>query len=396
MSYYEGLPFFLLLVLILGIAMLLGYLERDLHLYGLVVSLLVAACVFLNVEKPSGTLSFCRYLFLYQEALYFLAFFLWSAALLFLYRRLRRSRGRDSRLFHLFCLLALLPLAACKVSGIFQLGIFAFTGVSYLTFRVLQTLIELYDGVIKELDVIETTAFLVFFPSLSSGPIDRSRRFHADWERRLSREEYLELAAAGIWQLLLGAVYKMVLAAGAYKVMGYLDTGTGWYHYLAYAYAYGLYLFFDFAGYSLMAIGSGKLLGVELPDNFRMPFLSCDIREFWDRWHISLSHWFRDFVFTRFIMYSTKKKWFGTRLNRACVGFFINMGIMGVWHGITPAYILYGLYHGALLAVTEVYQKKSGFYKKHKNQKAYRLVSWFITMQLVMFGFLIFSGKLTG
>lgn len=394
MSYFEGLPFFLLLILILGIAFLLGCLEKPLHFYGLFASLAVAACVFLSVERPAGKITLWQFLHRYQEALYFLAFFLWSAALLFLYRKLRSTLGRDSRLFHLFCLLALLPLAACKISGVFHLGIFAFTGVSYLTFRVLQILMELYDGVIKELPFLETTAFLVFFPSMSSGPIDRSRRFHTDWERRLSRQEYLELAAAGIWQLLLGAVYKLVLAAGAYKVMGYLDTGTHWYHSLAYAYAYGLYLFFDFAGYSLMAVGSGKLLGVELPDNFRMPFLSCDIREFWDRWHISLSHWFRDFVFTRFIMYSTRKKWFGSRLNRACAGFFLNMGIMGLWHGITPAYILYGLYHGALLAATEVYQKKSRFYKKHKNNQIYRLASWFLTMQLVMFGFFIFSGKL--
>lgn len=379
MSYYEGLPFFLLLLVILCIALILGALEKPLKHYGLFASLTVAVCVF------SGN----RW-----EAVYFICFYLWSMGLIFLYRKLRTSRGRNTGLYHIICLLALLPLAICKISGAFHMGLFAFTGVSYLTFRVLQIIIELYDGVINELDPVETTAFLVFFPSLSSGPIDRSRRFHTDWEKKLSRSEYLELAARGIWQLLTGAVYKMVIAAMAYKLMGYLDTGTQWYHYIAYAYAYGLYLFFDFAGYSLMAIGSGRILGVELPENFRMPFLSKDIREFWDRWHISLSHWFRDFIFTRFIMYSTKKKWFKNRLNRACVGFFVNMGIMGVWHGITPAYILYGLYHGALLAITEVCQKKSKFYKKHRNETGYQLLSWFLTMQLVMFGFLLFSGKI--
>jgi membrane protein involved in D-alanine export len=248
--------------------------------------------------------------------------------------------------------------------------------------------------VIKEISIPETTAFLLFFPSLSSGPIDRSRRFHQDWDRVLSREAYMELCAKGIWKLLLGAVYKMVIAAGAYKLMGYLDTGNTWYILIGYAYAYGMYLFFDFAGYSLMAVGSAYILGVELPDNFNMPFLSVDIREFWDRWHITLSHWFRDFIFTRFIMYSAKKKWFSDRLKRACVGFLVNMGIMGVWHGISWSYILYGLYHGLLLAGTEVYQKKSKFYKKHKTEKWYRVLSWAVTMQFVMFGFFLFSGKL--
>jgi membrane protein involved in D-alanine export len=93
-------------------------------------------------------------------------------------------------------------------------------------------------------------------------------------------------------------------------------------------------------------------------------------------------------------MYSSKRKWFKNRLNRACVGFFVNMGIMGLWHGITPAYVLYGLYHGALLAATEFYQKKSKFYKMNKDKRWYRIFSWMLTMQFVMFGFLLFSGKL--
>lgn len=381
MSYYEGLPFYLALVLILCVALLLGFLEKPLGKYGLFASLAVMFCVF------SGNPS---------EAVYLILFFLWSMVLIFGYAGLRKKKGRNAKLYHVAVLLSVLPLAACKISGAFHFGLFAFTGISYLSFRVIQILIELYDGVIKEISVLETSAFLAFFPSFSSGPIDRSRRFHGDWVRTLTREAYMELAGKGIFELLLGGVYKMVIAAWAYKLMGYLETGTSWYHYIGYAYAYGMYLFFDFAGYSLMALGSGRILGVDLPENFRMPFISIDIRDFWDRWHISLSHWFRDFIFTRFIMYSAKKKWFKDRLTRACVGFFVNMGIMGIWHGITPSYILYGLYHGALLSLTEVYQKKSKFYKKNKNKTGYKIASWAITMQLVMFGFLLFSGKLIG
>lgn len=379
MSYYEGLLFFLSLTLILAVAVIIGYLEKPLRWYGFLVSVVYAAFVF--GPDPSALI-------------YLLLFYFWSMLLIMGYYRIRSKRGREERIYHAAVLLSLVPLVLCKVSPLFRGSIFAFTGVSYLTFRVVQIIIEVYDGVIKEISPVETTAFLVFFPSLSSGPIDRSRRFHQDWIKVPERSEYMELCGKGFWKLLLGAVYKMVIAAAAYKIMGYLDTGTAWYHYVGYAYAYGMYLFFDFAGYSLMAVGSAYILGVELPDNFNMPFISIDIREFWDRWHISLSHWFRDFIFTRFIMYSAKKKWFNTRLNRACVGFFINMGIMGIWHGISISYILYGIYHGALLAATEVYQKKSGFYKKNKNKTWYRWLSWIVTMQLVMFGFLLFSGKL--
>ncbi|MDY3249685.1 MAG: D-alanyl-lipoteichoic acid biosynthesis protein DltB [Candidatus Choladocola sp.] len=379
MSYFEGLPFFVCLVAVLVVAAVIGWMEKPLRWYGFAASLLFVAFVFGGCP---------------QQLLYLLLFYLWSMALILLYERIRRKQGRKAGIYRVMVLLSLVPLVCCKVSPLFHGNIFAFTGVSYLTFRVVQMLIELYDGVIKEVSAVETTAFLVFFPSLSSGPIDRSRRFLQDWERTLPRETYMDLCAKGIWKLLLGAVYKMVLAAGAYKAMGYLETGTMWYHWIGYAYAYGMYLFFDFAGYSLMAVGSSYILGVEMPDNFRMPFISKDIREFWDRWHITLSHWFRDFIFTRFIMYSSKKKWFSSRLQRACAGFFVNMGIMGIWHGLSLSYILYGLYHGALLALTEVYQKKSSFYKRHRKEKWYQAVSWAVTMQLVMFGFFLFSGKL--
>lgn len=379
MNYYEGAAFFLCLIPVLLGSVILGCLEKTLKWYSLAVSLLFIGFVFAN--HPANLL-------------YLLLFYLWSAALVKGYFLIRAKGGRKAGLYHAAVLLSLIPLVLCKVTPLFHLNLFGFVGISYLTFRVVQMIIEIYDGVIKDVSLVELTAFLAFFPSFSSGPIDRSRRFSADWNRVLPREEYLELCGRGVWKLLLGAVYKFVLAAGAYKIMGSLGAGGPWYCWIGYAYAYGVYLFFDFAGYSLMAVGSAYILGVELPDNFRQPFISKDIREFWDRWHISLSHWFRDFVFTRFVMYSAKKKWFSSRLQRACVGFFVNMGLMGLWHGITPSYILYGLYHGLLLAVTETYQKKSSFYKKHRSDRWYQVVSWAVTMQLVMFGFFLFSGQL--
>ena len=153
-------------------------------------------------------------------------------------------------------------------------------------------------------------------------------------------------------------------------------------------------MFFDFAGYSLMAVGTGYILGIRVPDNFNKPFISIDMKDFWDRWHISLSHWFRDFVFSRFMIFAIKGKKFKNRLNAASAGFIVNMLVMGIWHGLSWDYIIYGLYHGILLAVTERIQKKQ-WYKQNHSKLWFKLSSWFLTLNLVMFGFLIFSGYLT-
>ena len=379
MGYFEGLSFYLVLIPVLLCAGVIGWKEKPLGRYSLAVSILFVLLIL--PRQP-------------RQFVYLILFGAWSWGLVKGYLKIRTGKGRCAWHFHLVLAAALLPLVLCKVSACFQMDLFGFIGISYLTFRVIQIIIETYDGVIADMGPEDFFSFLLFFPSVSSGPIDRSRRFLADRSRVRTRDEYMELCSRGIGLFLLGMVYKMVLAAGAYHVMGYLEGGASPLLLIGYAYAYGIYLFFDFAGYSRMAVGVSCILGVETPDNFRAPFLSVDIREFWDRWHITLSHWFRDYVFTRFVMFSSRKKWFGSRLGRACAGFFVNMGIMGMWHGLSAGYILYGLYHGALLAGTEVFQKKSAWYRKNKNKGWYRLLSWFVTMQAVMFGFLIFSGRL--
>lgn len=379
-DYYQGTLFFSLLVLLLIISVIRGAAEKPAGGFALLSSVLTAVFVFAGKA---------------DQACWLLVSLAWYLGLILFWQYEREKRGRAERLYHVVLVLSLVPLICCKVSGLLHASLFAFTGISYLTFRVVQILIEMYDGVITRVRVRDILTFFLFFPSFSSGPIDRSRRFEEDLTKRRTREEALSLTADGFVQLLSGMIYKFILAGVFFKAMAFLDTPDAvWYHRIGYAYAYGLYLFFDFAGYSRMAVGTAYVMGIELPGNFRAPFLAVDMRDFWDRWHITLSHWFRDFVFTRFVMYSTRRKWFRDRLTRACVGFMVNMGIMGLWHGLTPAYILYGLYHGVLLAVTEVYQKKSSFYKKNKNRKCYRLVSWFVTMQMVFFGFYIFSGQL--
>jgi membrane protein involved in D-alanine export len=262
-----------------------------------------------------------------------------------------------------------------------------------MTFKTLQIIIEIYDGLIKKCKVFDYMYFILFFPTLLSGPIDRSRRFDEDLYHPMPKEEYLEVAGAGFIRLTLGITYKFVFASAFYQGITYIGNGHYWFSNIVYMYCYGLYLFFDFAGYGHMACGASHIFGIMTPRAFNVPFRSIDIREFWDRWNITLSHWLRDFVFSRFMMASFRYHWFSSKLVGACIGLMLNMLIMGAWHGLNWSYILYGAYHGVLLCANEVYQKKSKFYKKNKKKRWYRITSWFITFNLVMFGFFIFSGK---
>lgn len=377
MAFYDGLIFFIVLSVGLIPAVILRIREKHINNYLLALTFLMIFLVFWS--EPI-------------QLVYLLVYLLFEWNLLLIFQWYLQKYGKNSCVFKYAVLFALLPLIFAKCSPLWGTSWFAFTGISYITFRVLQILIESYDGMISKSSFLETVNFLLFFPTLSSGPIDRSRRFAADLDEVKPRDIYFELFQLGIRKLLHGALYKFVLSAIAFSYLEQISERYEPQYLVLYAYLYGIYMFFDFAGYSLMAIGTGYIFGICVPDNFNKPFISIDIKDFWDRWHISLSHWFRDFIFSRFMVWAIRGKKFKTRLDAASAGFIVNMLIMGVWHGLTLDYIVYGLYHGILLAVTERFQKTK-WYKAHKNKKTYQIASWFITLNLVMFGFLIFSGK---
>lgn len=379
MDFFDGLTFFIALFIGAIPAVILGIREKKIAGYLLCFSLLM---VFSIYSKNPRTLLFLL-LYIFIE---------WHIISIFQY--ILKKRGKSKAVFHHAVLFSLAPLLISKLSGLVDGSWFSFIGISYITFRALQILIDTYDGVIEHSRLGTTVSFLLFFPSLSSGPIDRSKRFEADLEAQRSRREYLDLLQKGIRKILLGALYKFVLSA---VFFAWLEQATGRYDLLSlvlYAYLYGIYMFFDFAGYSLMAVGTAYLFGIQLPDNFNKPFISIDMKDFWNRWHISLSHWFRDFVFSRFMLWAIREKKFKKRANAAAAGFIVNMLIMGAWHGLSFDYLLYGLYHGVLLAVTERFQKTK-WYKAHKHQRGFKIVSWFLTLNFVMLGFLIFSGHFT-
>ncbi|MCQ4637340.1 D-alanyl-lipoteichoic acid biosynthesis protein DltB [Anaerovorax odorimutans] len=384
MSFFGSIQFFLLMILLFIPAAVLGLRGKSLRGYRTAASVLMIGLVM----WPNK-----------EQLLYLIAFYVLEFVLVKAYLKLRLAQAdhRSAAIYRIFLFISILPLILCKiseVSGGFALGLFQFLGISYLTFRVAQMIIEIYDGIIKEVRWLDFTDFLLLFTTFSSGPIDRSRRYIKDGETRYTRDAYLELLGDGLLKILIGVIYKFILATLVHKGVAFFEDPQSFLEFAGYSYCYGIYMFFDFAGYSAMAIGASYILGIKVPENFNKPFISIDMKDFWNRWHMTLSFWFRDFIFSRFMMLAIKGKWFASRLTGASVGFIINMFVMGAWHGLAVNYILYGLYHGVLLALTEIYQKKSGFYKKNKKKTWYKTISWFVTLNMVMFGFLLFSGEL--
>ena len=373
MNYFEGNEFFLLLFVVLLIGFVVNFFEKRKDYYILALSLLFAGAIY---GKSRAMI------------VYLLAFIVYQYFLVFLAQRI------EAKWLKPLVFLSILPLVINKVFALTSLHLLAFIGISYMSFKTIQIMLEISDGLIKEkISAKDYLQFLLFFPTVSAGPIDRSRRFLKEMNEVMPRKEYLELAGDGVYRIVLGLLYKIVLSTYVYQMLLALNnTGTVVYS-IKYMYLYTLYLFFDFAGYSLMAVGSSNILGIQTPMNFNKPFLSVDIKDFWTRWHITLSTWLRDFVFSRVLMQVIRKKWFKNRLHNATYAYMVNMLVMGFWHGLSVSYIVYGFYHGVLMAGFEVYQKKSNFYKKNKNKKWYKLLSWFVTMNLVMIGFFIFSGE---
>ena len=318
------------------------------------------------------------------------AFWEWMAV-----RTYAATGARGGLLFYFTIAACLLPLALAKAVPVCApFSQFGFLGVSYVTFRVLDLVFCMRDKVIEAPTGIDSFAFVFFFPAVSAGPIDRYRRFAGDWRKSRTRAEFLADFDGAVHRIFRGFLYKFICAA---LIKHYwLDraaVGASFGAVASYMYAYSFYLFFDFAGYSAFAIAFSYLLGVHTPENFDRPFLARNIRDFWNRWHITLSFWFRDHVYMRFLLAATRGRWIKSRQGTAIAGYYVSFGLMGLWHGIEPSYILYGLYHATLLSGFQLFShwNKS---VRFQNSRLWRGASIFVTFQLVCFGFLIFSGRL--
>ena len=297
--------------------------------------------------------------------------------------------------FPVALILAILPLAVAKyLPHIAPQTAFGFFGISYVSFRALDVIFSIRDKVVTSLPPITYFAFLFFFPAVSSGPIDRFRRFTQDWQRSRSRAEFLDDLDVAVQRLFRGFLYKFIIAALIRTHwMDPMAHGTGW-HIVGYMYAYTFYLFFDFAGYSAFAISLSHLLGVRTPENFNKPFLAPNIRDFWNRWHISLSFWFRDHIYMRFLLAAAKGKWFKNKHTASYVGLFLTFGLMGLWHGTEWYYLLYGVYHAALLSGYDWFARWNKTRNWLTGGRGWDAVNILLTFHAIAFGLLMFSGRL--
>ncbi len=373
---FSGLLFFYLLFLGLLPAVVLGLLGKKLHYYGI----FLCAAMLVIVFWQNGQLAALA------------LFFLWEMALCCLFWRLPK---RTRPLLWAAVILALGPLGLIKLGEVLQpFSLFRLMGASYMSFRAVQVLLDIYDGRLQKLRPVALGYFLLFFPAVSSGPIDRYRRFLSDLDRPPDREHYRTLLAQGIWKLAGGCVSAVVISGFIQQYWLAALPASGFGATLSYMYGYTFYLFFNFAGYSSMAIGTGYLLGIQMPENFNQPFLSVDMKDFWSRWHISLSTWLRDYLYSLFVMKSLKQKRFSNPRTASYLGYVLNMMAMGAWHGLQPQYLLYGVYHSALMCLNEVLDLHCKPFRSFKNHGAGQVVCVLVTFHLFSFGLLIFSGRL--
>lgn len=379
--YASFLFFYIIFILVLP-SIVLNLLGKSNFKYNVFATLIALIIIFSG--NTSGAISL-------------VLFVVWEIALILLYKKIR-SIQNISWVYYLFVLLSILPLAMVKIVPFLNPStMIGFLGISYLTFKAVQIVIEIRDGLIKgPMSLTMLIYFLLFFPTISSGPIDRFRRFEKDVVKHTDRKEYAVLFSAGIHKLFIGFLYKFIIGylINEYLLLNdFISQNDTFMQKLLYMYSYSMYIFFDFAGYSAFAIGISYLMGIKTPENFNMPFISRNIKDFWNRWHMTLSFWFRDYVFMRVVFLLTKKKWIKNKYVISSIGYLFLFLLMGVWHGLELHYILYGLYHAVLMISFDLFSLLNKKYKFWPNTKFTTVLSIVITFHFICFGLYIFSGQ---
>lgn len=224
-------------------------------------------------------------------------------------------------------------------------GIVSLLGLSYITFQVISYLIDISRGTIPaEADVVKFMAYILFFPKLISGPITRYKQFR---EQLSTLDPTIVDIAGGLRRILIGVIKRILIAnqlgvvanAGFNLATPNIEPHFAWLALIAYS----LQIYFDFSGYTDVALGLGKIIGITLPENFNYPYTAQSIGDFWRRWHITLSTWFREYVF--YPLERRRSKFTNQQINLIIV--FL---LTGLWHGPTLTFLAWGLIHGLAIA----------------------------------------------
>lgn len=270
-----------------------------------------------------------------------------------------------------------------KYAGFFAENMILPIGISFYTFQITSYLIDVYRRKVRaEQDMVRLGVYLTMFPQLTAGPILTYSEVHRQLRRRK-----ITLAACnhGLQIFTLGLGFKVLLANQLgnlwedIQTIGYesISTPLAWLGILAYS----LQIYFDFYGYSLMAVGLGKLLGFRIPDNFRQPYLSVSMTEFWRRWHITLGRWFREYVY---IPLGGNRKGKARQIFNLLIVWLLT----GLWHGASWNFILWGLFLFVILCV-----EKAGLLKILEKRRAFGhlYMCFLIPMSWTLFAITDFS-----
>ena len=257
-------------------------------------------------------------------------------------------------------------------------------GISFYTFHALSYLMDIYRGTARHLvSPIDYTLYITFFPQLIAGPIVR---FHEIRDQLVERRETVDAFAAGVYRFSLGLAKKVLIADLVAPVANAaFGVAPGELSSLAAAIgvvAYAVQLYFDFSGYSDMALGLGLMFGIRLPENFDRPYASRSVTEFWRRWHMSLSRWFRDYLYVPL----GGNRGSSRETYRNLVLVFL---VTGLWHGANWTFVLWGMYHGVLLLL----ERAAGVGRRRPDGEAPpdRALGWrAVTVVLVVLGWVLF------
>ncbi len=263
-------------------------------------------------------------------------------------------------------------------------------GISYLIFRLIHVTLDARRGRLPESTTISETINYALHPaSLVAGPIDRIQQNIDEQKKIVVKSQYV---ANGTWRILTGVFKKIVLANLCYEFI-LVETNNIWpknstLSIWVWLLAYTFYVYFDFAGYSDIAIGSGLLMGIRLPENFNNPYWQPDISHFWQNWHITLSTWLRDYIYfpvSRSLLKRTRNRY---SVLIAFISHILTMLVCGLWHGLGSGFILWGLWHGAGLFVHSQLPKLQ---KRYGFSTPPRLVNIVFTFSFVALGWVFFS-----
>jgi len=253
-------------------------------------------------------------------------------------------------------------------------------GISFFTLTQIMYLVDTYQGLNPANSLFDHATLVSLFPYVESGPLVRARAIVPQFSQYKMPIGRLDLASRGLWLLTLGLAKKVILADSFARIA---DAGFGSYRAFStleawiFAFSYGFQLYYDFSGYSDMAVGCAWMLGIDIPQNFNAPYISKSISEFWQRWHISLSNFITNYLYTPILRSMGR-----ANITTSVIAILIAMTIAGLWHGPAWTFVIFGALHGVALAANQIW--------KRRKKKMPPWLGWLVTYTFVNVTFVFF------